>query len=667
MNEADLKKIVANHFNLTEENITLLEEQKSICIEGTQEQLTDIELFFQQIDGLKSSHKAKQTQYQIVSIGENEHHYIILNDYIFNFKNCNFKKQSTLTNINFRGFNFENCTFQEVLYCHNLTFHSLTFKSCTFNQTADFRNLPIKDKEDSEKNTHIKQGKIDFSECTFNNEAFFENIHFKPISNPNPFNNTTFNRKTEFKNIIFENETYFTNTKFNHNTFFNNIEFIHEFRLDHKFKNKYSRFNKTTFNKISASTNFFENKEIEFHNCTFKEKVDFSRRNFTDNISFNDSTFEDNAEFQACTFEKYTSFYGVTFKKAFNFSQTIFKETLILVNTNLEFDFENLKNTIKKKAEIDKSIVSKIANDFRDTFRGFKSILIENNNLLDASEFHKYELYCKEIELKQNKEEQKLDFKDKNSTTKNAKNFKLYIDYLLLGFYRNLYDHHTDFLKVFNNLILLIALYVLVIYMGNFDIPQNLAFNSEILYYKPSFLLLETLETSLGFIRIDFLIIVFLLALLIAIYLIIIFTKDTASLIWHNIKSSIFYILSLPIITLVIIFLAFLLNFSLPKDYSFSIATNLGMIFLFTCYYLWLIYLNNLFLRYCFIIISYGTVLIAIGFNIAYLSPLIGKLLDNNTQIEPLFASITFNYTILMALVLFSLQKTARKNSIVPN
>ncbi|PZT47903.1 hypothetical protein B6S12_06585 [Helicobacter valdiviensis] len=59
MNEADLKKIVANHFNLTEENITLLEEQKSICIEGVQEQLTDIELFFQQIDGLKSSHEAK--------------------------------------------------------------------------------------------------------------------------------------------------------------------------------------------------------------------------------------------------------------------------------------------------------------------------------------------------------------------------------------------------------------------------------------------------------------------------------------------------------------------------------------------------------------------------------------------------------------------------------
>ncbi|HDZ4990439.1 TPA: hypothetical protein RTG39_000641 [Campylobacter jejuni] len=38
------------------------------------------------------------------------------------------------------------------------------------------------------------------------------------------------------------------------------------------------------------------------------------------------------------------------------------------------------------------------------------------------------------------------------------------MDFLLLGFYRKLCDHHTDFLKVFNNLILLIALYVLFVF-----------------------------------------------------------------------------------------------------------------------------------------------------------------------------------------------------------
>ncbi len=35
------------------------------------------------------------------------------------------------------------------------------------------------------------------------------------------------------------------------------------------------------------------------------------------------------------------------------------------------------------------------------------------------------------------------------------------VDFLLLGFYRQLCDHHTDFLKVFNNLVLVINLYAL--------------------------------------------------------------------------------------------------------------------------------------------------------------------------------------------------------------
>lgn len=43
--------------------------------------------------------------------------------------------------------------------------------------------------------------------------------------------------------------------------------------------------------------------------------------------------------------------------------------------------------------------IDKFANDFRDSFRTFKNALVKDNNLLDASNFHKCELYCKEIEL----------------------------------------------------------------------------------------------------------------------------------------------------------------------------------------------------------------------------------------------------------------------------
>ncbi|EGT1047084.1 hypothetical protein I3H35_001721, partial [Campylobacter jejuni] len=126
---------------------------------------------------------------------------------------------------------------------------------------------------------------------------------------------------------------------------------------------------------------------------------------------------KDYADFHECEFEKTANFYRVRFDKTPNFSQAIFKGNLNAVNTNLNFTFDDLQERIKqeyafyetqrtaKEAGVipnlyqEKSL-DKFANDFRDSFRTFKNALIKDNNLLDASNFHKDELYCKEIELK---------------------------------------------------------------------------------------------------------------------------------------------------------------------------------------------------------------------------------------------------------------------------
>ncbi|EAJ2518500.1 pentapeptide repeat-containing protein, partial [Campylobacter coli] len=153
------------------------------------------------------------------------------------------------------------------------------------------------------------------------------------------------------------------------------------------------------------------------------------------------SKFNDYVNFQTCDFEKTVSFYGVRFDKTPNFSQVIFKDSINLINVKTNFDFENLKTTIES---MDKP-KNETANDFRDSFRNFKSALIKDNNLLDASNFHKYELYCKEIEL-ENKKDKTL--KDK-------------IDKWQLFFYHKLCDHHTDILQSLNSLILVIGIFVL--------------------------------------------------------------------------------------------------------------------------------------------------------------------------------------------------------------
>ncbi|EAJ5686942.1 hypothetical protein B1938_05640, partial [Campylobacter lari] len=151
---------------------------------------------------------------------------------------------------------------------------------------------------------------------------------------------------------------------------------------------------------------------------------------------FNSNNFNYECIFFKNLFEN-LSFYGANFEKSFIFFQNTIKGNLNATNTNLNFTFDNLQDKIKQeyenfnkdiKEKENKKSLDKFANDFRDSFRTFKSALIKDNNLLDASNFHKYELYCKELEL----------------TNKKGKTFKDIVDRWQLFFYRKLCDHHTD-------------------------------------------------------------------------------------------------------------------------------------------------------------------------------------------------------------------------------
>ncbi|AJC84366.1 pentapeptide repeat-containing protein [Campylobacter peloridis] len=216
----------------------------------------------------------------------------------------------------------------------------------------------------------------------------------------------------------------------------------------------------TFWNYLECENLSFENcnfyKEVYFgfqkkfkllimENCYFHNKVYFSGV-FKENAFFNNSHFKDYVDFHACEFEKIACFYGVTFNKAPNFSQVVFKDNTNLVNMKASFDFRNLNIAIKN---INKS-KDEAANDFRDYFRVFKNILIKDNNLLNASKFHKYELYCKEIEL----------------NSKKSKIFsKEWIDKYQLFFYRKLCDHHTDLILNVKWLIITIGMFASILFM----------------------------------------------------------------------------------------------------------------------------------------------------------------------------------------------------------
>ncbi|WP_251819701.1 pentapeptide repeat-containing protein, partial [Campylobacter jejuni] len=246
------------------------------------------------------------------------------------------------------------------------------------------------------------------------------------IKNHLYFYNCTFEKSLNLKNIIFEKTL-----TFNQCVFYNNLDIHQNQFLDHLVFINYHDNQDKKITSLDLQENefkgyfFIKNCAIEkinlwknkFKNrCYFMDsvfgnknneniKLNFSNAHFEDNAYFNNSEFYNYADFHECEFDDIACFYGVKFHKIPNFSQVVLKGNFNALNITSNFVFDDLKKQIKQeyenfnkdiKEKENKKPLDKFANDFRDSFRIFKSALIKDNNLLDASNFHKYELYCKE-------------------------------------------------------------------------------------------------------------------------------------------------------------------------------------------------------------------------------------------------------------------------------
>lgn len=154
-------------------------------------------------------------------------------------------------------------------------------------------------------------------------------------------------------------------------------------------------------------------KKLFFHDCTFGEFVSFLSSAFKETVEFNNSTFVSSVDFHECIFEKNACFYGVDFKGVPNFSQSNFLQKINLVNTNLNFSFEECRKLVEnekkrrieqreKTLKIGKPITgAQIANDFRVSFEGLKSRFIDNHDNFEADKFHQIAMHFREIELEE--------------------------------------------------------------------------------------------------------------------------------------------------------------------------------------------------------------------------------------------------------------------------
>ncbi|MGG7073724.1 hypothetical protein U5B43_05630 [Campylobacter sp. 9BO] len=201
-----------------------------------------------------------------------------------------------------------------------------------------------------------------------------------------------------------------------------------------------------------------------------------------------------------------------------NFSPGDFQGILNLNNATWfdknDFDFDVIKDNIKNAYNQNDFLQNTI--NFRDSFCGIKHNLLQKGNSIDASNHHKAELYCKEVELEYEiiEDEKQRNEYNKNLSIKwkfwittsailflvsfgfvilnlncgwigislakkslftpliffvlyafyNTRELKLadftkWFEYISLKIYRNTSEHHTNLNKIFHFTLLMIAIY----------------------------------------------------------------------------------------------------------------------------------------------------------------------------------------------------------------
>ena len=410
------------------------------------------------------------------------------------FEAAHFKQKFTMDIGKFSVLDFSHTEFycELNLYAKQFDGININFTNATFNQKLSFHRSII-NCEMLFKEACFESNLI-FTEAKFNDVVNLDKAKFKGKAQ---FRGTKFNRailtetnfenKADFSNAIFNEKAYFTNAVFKADADFSSAIFADEARF---------------FNVDFKGTAIFENTEIKGKtdfktdkNLTFGKDVDFNNATFHDNAYFNNRVFEDFADFHEADFKKVACFYSVTFKKPVNFSSIIFNDALNFVNAKTDFTYKELKELIETQIKCDKSIDNiKRTNDFRDGFRLMKYNLNNKGNALDASLFHRLELYCKELELEFTLE----NTKDKNSekskevkpadetkgSPKDKNRIEILLDLITLKLYRNISDHHTNLLRIINFMVLTIAAYGLCFYIFDIFLLETIIANPKALVFS---------------------------------------------------------------------------------------------------------------------------------------------------------------------------------------
>ncbi len=300
--------------------------------------------------------------------------------------------------IDFKVCNFKNQIIARGLYFKN----EVIFQQCIFDAVVDFS----KAKFDS---------KIDFLASVFKSEVRF--IEAKFLANQSDSEMV----ENDFGEVIFEGRTSFFNATFKARVSFRISQFKEEVRfIEAQFLAEQSN-NKTIENDFREV--IFEGR-TSFFNATFKARVCFMLSHFKDEVSFIKTEFQANQndsniiekqndneiienDFGEVIFEGKASFFNATFKARVCFMLSQFKEEVRFIGTqflaeqnNGKIIENNFMETIFKGKVIFDSLVLKARISF--LFSTFKDETLflninPNNFIFHNVEFNKTKFACKTL------------------------------------------------------------------------------------------------------------------------------------------------------------------------------------------------------------------------------------------------------------------------------
>ncbi|HEB9328287.1 TPA: hypothetical protein RZK18_001052 [Campylobacter coli] len=568
---------------------------------------------------------------------------------------------------------FRNCNFKNQIIARELYFkNEVIFHQCVFDAVVDFSKAEFNSKIDFL--ASVFKGEVRFIETQFqvgqsNNETIENDFGEVIFEGRASFFNATFKARVSFALSQFKEEVRFTRAQFLAEQSSNRKIIENEF-MEVVFKGKVAFDSLVLKARISFLLSTFKDEtfflNINPNNCIFRN-VEFNKINF---IHIDDINAESNAEsyvFQNTVFKDALSFKGMKFERL-EFDNVLFNGVVTFSNTKLNTKPQFINCTFSNQFNIehqyikysDKDIENKINNiqdkndkfrallNLRDLFRKLKSNRIAHHNLIDASELRTQELYARELELK---------YKEKKSLRETIEQWQLF-------FYRKLCDHHTDLLKAFHNLLIVIMLFGMFSFaLDKFKQPSHIEndikYNIVKVDSNENYIFKEHNKTTYNLLSLNI-------------------EQDIQDLntLLSEAKFHFVFGFSLLVIFIALLNKKYLWLLFLPLfwgtiyciGFPISMISHFLIILLFVCIFVFIMIFDSKAERFLFVGISYTVCIFTLLVKPSLLLPALGSFLDKDSNATyPLLLSLSVVYFMLVVLVLFSLQKTARKNSIVPS